>query len=152
MSRKHTKPKRNKAYRPKHTEIPVMADLQREFMFASHGALAALRLAPTIDAFDQLAGLFNVIAIALKDKGGRSVVLESGMRALQEVCDRIDRTGAIAITRFELPPIENAVVECEQIVKQLDVVRLHYARIKTVYAARHARALSNQNAKREFSS
>jgi hypothetical protein len=138
------KAKRNKAYRPKHIQVPVMPDLQKEFIWAGHAALTTLRLAPTTDAFDQLADLFNVISVALQDTGGNSVILHSGMRSLQDVCDRAERTGRIGISRFELPPIENAVIECESIVKQLDVMRLHHARIKTTHAARLARALNNQ--------
>jgi len=135
--------KRNKPYRPKHIRVPVMPELQKEFQFASHGALAALRLAPNADAFDQLADLFNVISVALKDTGGRSLILESGMRALQTVCDRAEQTGHLALGRYELPPIENAVVECEALVLQLDILRLHQARIKVINAQRISRALSN---------
>ena len=144
------KPKRTKAYRPKHIEIPVMPDLQKEFMFASHASLATLRLEPTSEAFDQLADLFNVISVALQDTGGRSLILDSGMRALQDVCDRAERTGQIGLGRFELPPLENAVIECEEIVKQLDVMRLYQARLKVVHAARIARAVSNHTNQKEL--
>jgi hypothetical protein len=137
------KARRNKPYRLKQIHLPVMPELQKEFMFASHGSLAALRMAPSADAYDQLADLFNVICVALQDTGGRSVILESGMRAMQDVCVRAERIGQIGLGRFELPPIENAVIECESIVKQLDVIRLYHARIKTTYAARISRALSN---------
>jgi hypothetical protein len=136
------KPKRNKSYRPKHIQVPVMPDLQREFMMAGHGALATLRLAPNPDAFDMLADIFNVVSVALQDTGKVSVILDSGMRAMQEVCDRAERTGQIQIRQFELPPIQNAVIECETLVKQLDVMRLHHARIKTVHLARLARILN----------
>jgi hypothetical protein len=145
-----TKPKRNKAYRPKHIQLPVMPELQKEFMFASHGSLAALRLAPTSDAFDQLADLFNVISVALKDTGGRSVILESGMRAMQGVCDRAETTGTLALGRFELPPIENAVIECEEIVKQLDIIRLYQARLKVTSSARISRAVANHTNQKEL--
>lgn len=135
--------KRTKPYRPRHIHVPVMPELQKEFMFASHGALAALRLAPNAEAFDQLADLFNVISVALQDTGGRSVILESGMRALQTVCDRAEQTGHLALGRYEQPPIENAVLECEALVRQLDILRLHQARIKVIRAHRIGRALSN---------
>lgn len=137
------KAKRDKAYRPKHIHVPVMPDLQEEFMFASHASLATLRLVPTTDAFDQLADFFNVISVALQDTGGTSVILHSGMRALQDVCDRAERTGQIQMRPLELLPISNAVIECESLVKQLDVMRLHHARIKTLRAARMARAINN---------
>jgi hypothetical protein len=120
-----------------------MPDLQREFAIAGHGALAALRLAPNPDAFDMLADIFNVVAVALQDTGNKgSVILASGMRAMQEVCDRAEKTGQLQIRQFELPPIANAMVECETLIKQLDVVRLHHARIKTVHLARLARILN----------
>jgi len=123
---------RNKKYRPKHINVPVMPEMQQEFAFAGHGALAALRLAPNLDALEQLAAIFNVLAVALDSKGRSSPILASGMRALQDVVDRHARTGAIGIGRFELPPIENAVIECEQLVRSLDVLSLHQARLKTV--------------------
>ena len=121
------KTKRNKAYRPRQVHIPVMPDLQRDFLFAGHGALAALRLAPNVHALDQLAAMFNVILVALVDTGRASIILESGMRALQEVANRFERTGAVAIGRYELAPIELALVECENLIKQLDVMGLYIA-------------------------
>lgn len=144
------KSKRNKAYKPRHIQVPVMPDLQKEFMWASHASLATLRLAPNTDAFDQLADLFNVISVALQDTGGRSLILASGMRAMQDVCDRAERTGKLAIGRFELQPIENAVLECEEIVKQLDLIRLYQARLKVIYAARVSRAVSQHTNPKEL--
>jgi hypothetical protein len=138
----HPHTRRNKRYRPKHINVPVMPDLQREFSIAGHGALAALRLSPNPDAFDMLADIFNVIHVALNDTGRSSVILDSGMRAMQEVCNRAEKTGQLQIRRFELPPIANAMVECETLIKQLDVMRLHHARIKTVHLARLARILN----------
>lgn len=128
MSRQ--KPKRNKTYKPKYIRVPVMPELQREFMMAGHGALAALRLAPSVDAFEQLAGVFNVIGVALLDKGITSVILESGMRALIDVANRSDRTGKIAIGKYELRPIELAMLECETLIKELDLVGIEVARRK----------------------
>lgn len=61
---------------------------------------------------------------------------------MQDVCDRAERSGALAIGRFELTPIENAAIECESIIKQLDVTRLYHARIKVLHAATMARALN----------
>lgn len=139
--------KRIKTYRPKHIQLPVMPELQKEFMFASHAAWTTLRLQPSAAAFDNLADIFNVIGQALQDTGRESVILASGMRALQDVFNRAERTGKIAIGHYEQPPITNAVLECESIVKQLDVVRLHHARIKTTHAARLARALNSTNQK-----
>ena len=124
---RHTKQKRTKAYRPRHIQIPVMPELQREFMFATHGALAALRLAPNMEAFDQLAATFNVITIALSAKRAGSVILDSGVRALQDVQRRFERTGHVSIARHELGPIENAVIVCETLVKELDILGLHSA-------------------------
>lgn len=131
MKHHASKPKRKKAYQPKLPRIPVMPELQMEFMFAGHGALAALRLAPNAEAFDQLAAMFNVIYLALQGTGRRSVILESGMRALQDVADRQQRSGVLALGRFELPPIETATLECEKLVRELDVMSLHLAGIKT---------------------
>ncbi|SNT28626.1 hypothetical protein SAMN06265795_12218 [Noviherbaspirillum humi] len=133
------KKKRTKVYRPKHIQIPVMPDLQREFMLAAHASLATLRLAPSLDAFDNLADLFNTVYVAARDAGHSITVLESGMRALQTVGDRHDEKGALAIARFELPPIENAVFECERLVPLLDIFGLYKARLK-------AQALQRMNA------
>lgn len=134
------KPRRMRAYRSKHTHIPVMPELQREFMYASHGALAALRVSPNIEAFDQLASLFNVIYVAVQQSGRTSVILESGMRALRDVAERHDKHGVLEIRRFELPPLQNALLECEKLVKELDVMGLHMASLKTRILERMSRA------------
>lgn len=130
---------RNKKYRPKHINVPVMPEIQQEFAFAGHGALAALRLAPNIDALEQLAAIFNVLAVALTGRGRSSPILASGMRTLQDVVERYERLNVVGIGRYELLPIENAVVECEQLVRSLDIVSLHHARLKTT-ALEHATA------------
>lgn len=127
---KRHKPRRNKTYRPKHIHVPVMPDLQFEFAKSAHGALAALRLAPSLEAFDQLSGVFNVIAVALHMRGKRSAILDSGIRAMNDVSRRAANCGAIGIARHELPPIENAVIECEAILPVLDALGLDAARIK----------------------
>jgi hypothetical protein len=119
--------RRNKRCTPKHIHIPIMQELQDVFMFDGHGALAAMRLAPNEAAFDQLAGIFNLIAVGLQDIGQSSVILASGMRALQDVGGRAKKTGHLGVPRHELPPLQNAVVECESLVKKLDVIRLHLA-------------------------
>jgi hypothetical protein len=118
---------RNKPHRQQRLRVPVTAELQKELMFAAHGALTGLRLAPSKPAFDQLGGIFNVVYVAMCNADRKSPVLESGMRALQDVARRCDTKGVLAIGRFELPPIENAVLECEALVTSLDVLGLHAA-------------------------
>lgn len=134
------KKRRDKVYRAKHIQVPVMPDMQKEFMFAGHGSLAALRLAPNEEAFMQLAALLNVISVALKGLGRKSLILDSGMRALQDVGDRADATGRLYLGRYELPPIENAVVECERLVRGLDIFSLYNADIKARGLQKQARA------------
>jgi hypothetical protein len=107
-----------------------MPDLQFEFAKSMHGALAALRLAPTLPAFDQLAGAFNVVSVALHRRGRRSVILDSGIRAMNDVSARAARIGSIGISRHELLPIGNAVIECEKLVPELDALGLDAARVK----------------------
>lgn len=116
-----------KRYVPKHVNIPIMNELQDAFAFDAHGAFAAMRMAPNQDAFDQLAGIFNVLSVGLHDINQRSVILESGIRALQDVANRADCTGCLGVARHELAPIGNAVIESETLVKKLDVIRLHMA-------------------------
>lgn len=128
---RRTKPKRTRTYRPKHIHIPVMPELQREFMYAGHGALAALRFTPNIEAFDQLASLFNVIYVAVQQSGRASAILESGMLALRDAAARYEKHGVLEIRRFELLPLQNALLECEKLVADLDVMGLHVAGIKT---------------------
>ncbi len=140
----HSKRKRNKPYRPKHIQIPVMPELQREFMMAAHGSLASMRLAPSVPAFDQLAGVFNVVQVALTDLKRHSIVLESGMRALNDVALRHERTGAIGIGRFELVPIELAVIECEALVPTLDIMGLFVAQRRIRLAALTSMAAPTQ--------
>ncbi|RJG06270.1 hypothetical protein D3870_09820 [Noviherbaspirillum cavernae] len=138
--------RRNKAYRPKHVHVPVMPELQQEFAYSGHGALAALRLAPNPDAFEQLAAIFNVVYLGLAAKGDKSLILESGMRAMQDISVRADRTGTVGLARHELPPIRNAVLECEKLIRALDIVTLHNARVKSLALAQQSRAQNRQGA------
>lgn len=137
--------KRCKQYKPRMVNVPVMPDLQWEFMAASHGALAALRLAPSGAAFDQLAATFNVIYVALHDKGIASPILESGMRVLVDVAESEQRTGKIVLGQYDVRPLELAVLECEQLVKQLDIMSLYLAqkKIRLIAAAEAAAKLQD---------
>lgn len=146
MSR-HKKP-RNKAYKGRTVGIPVMPDLQWEFMAASHGSLAALRLAPSVEAFDQLAAVFNVIHVALYDKGIANPILNSGMQALIDIAEREARLGKIELGQYDLQPLELAVLECEQLVKQLDIMSLYFAqkKLRLIAAAEAAAKVNSQPA------
>lgn len=141
---KRAKQRCNKAYRPKHIHIPMMPELQRAFLFDGHGALASMRLAPNPEAFVQLAGIFNVISIALQDAGRQSAILDSGIRTMQGVADRANRGGKLYVGRYEILPIENAMIECEDLIKGLDVVSLNHARIKVIALQRLATAAGIQ--------
>lgn len=129
---KHHSPqkKRSKAYRPKHIKAPIMKELQEIMMFDGHGAITALQYAPSYPALDQLAGIFNAISVAITDAGRQSLLLESGLRTLQDVMNRYHHSGTVFLRPFELPSLSNAMLECENLVKTLDVVGLHTARIK----------------------
>lgn len=138
--------RRSKHHVPRKVLIPIMGDLQRAFAFDAHGALAALRLAPNEAAFDQLAGIFNVIAVGLADIGERSFILESGIRALQDVGDRFTRTGGLGIARHEQQPIQNAAMECEELLNKLDVIGLHLSGRKLTAIAAAQRAAKGARA------
>jgi hypothetical protein len=133
--------RRTKRHVPKHVFIPIMHELQDAFAFDAHGSFAAMRMAPNEAAFDQLATIFNLISVGLNDIGQQSIILASGMRALQDVANRFDKTGCLGIARHEEAPICNAVVECEALVKKLDVIRLHMAGRKLSEIAAAERAL-----------
>lgn len=118
---------RNKRYRPKHVHVPVMPELQDVFAFDMHGALTALRFAPNEGAFDQLGRIFNVISIATHLRSVSSPILQSGVRALQQVSERFGKYGRIHVAAHELPPIANAVFECERLIPQFDIETLYHA-------------------------
>lgn len=133
-----------KAYKGRTVGVPVMQELQWEFMAASHGSLAALRLAPSGEAFDQLAAVFNVIYVALHDKGITNPALQSGMQALIDVAEREERLGKIELGQYDVQPLELAVLECEQLVKRLDIMSLYFAQKKLrLIAAAEAAAKVN---------
>jgi hypothetical protein len=119
-----------KSYRPKRIVAPIMPELQRIMMFDGHGAITALQHAPNYAALDQLVGIFNAMSVALADSGRKSIILESGLRTLQDVVNRYNNSGEIFLRPFEVPAICNAMIECEQLIKKMDVVGLHTARIK----------------------
>lgn len=109
--------------------LPITPELAKHFMFATHGALAALRLAPNKPAFDQLAGTLNLVYVALRHAGGESEALESGMFALQAVARRNDAGEPFAFIQDELQRIELAVFEAEGLLPNFSIDALDRARV-----------------------
>jgi len=108
--------------------LPITPELAKQFMFATHGSLTALRLAPNRPAFDQLAGTLNLVYVALRHAGGKSETLESGMLALQSVARRNDAGEPFAFIQDELPRIEAALFAAEDHLPSFSIDALERAR------------------------
>lgn len=104
----------------------------------AHTALATLRYAPDMNAFESLGTLMNVIQIAI-DKDLRfmheATLIRGGAATMNQVADKID--AGLPLQDYELASIEVAVITMDQIFPRLDVTKLHLARL-TLSAMRKA--------------
>lgn len=108
--------------------IPMGSVLRDQFRLQLHTSLSALRTAPSTDAFDGLAEIFNVVGWALRDDAQHSKeasVIEVGAAALNRIENHIFLTQRIAET--EIATITTAVNEIDNLLGRLDVSKLYLA-------------------------
>lgn len=121
------------AHRPRLIKIPMMASLHNQIALELHAALGALSISPARDQFDAIGQYFNMIGLAVEHDPrftDEFVIIESGARAMNQIADCFDRTGTLQPTYFELLPVRNAVIACDQILPRIDVTKLHVANVK----------------------
>lgn len=137
MSR-HQKPRRNKAYRPKHIRIPVTG-LTNEFGLVLHTALNAAALGYfSKHQYDRIGQAINCIYGALvlrppKDEAV-TIVIEGAMRAMNEAGRRGDASGIWVLRELEQAAVLAGIRKAEEHLPKMDVMTLYESmqRLKTI--------------------
>lgn len=121
---------RNKKYVPKLVKIPMTRALHQELAIHAHAALVTLRYAPSLNAFDSLATLMNVVQIAI-DQDERftheAMLIRGGAATMSQIMHKVD--ARLPLQEHELASIEVAVTAMDQIFPRLDVTKLHLSRL-----------------------
>ena len=120
---------KNKKYRPKPIRIPVTA-LHGEMALHLHAALATLRYQPSVEAFDMIAGILNMIQVTIENDERfihEAKLINGGAATLNQVSRKIE--SGQALQEFELGSIQVAVNTVDSILTRLDVTRMHLAQL-----------------------
>jgi hypothetical protein len=123
-----TRPK-NKKYRPKPIRIPVTG-LHSEMALHLHAALMTLRYQPSVDAFDMLAGILNMIQVTIENDERfihEAKLINGGAATLNQIARKIE--SGQSLQEFELGSIQVAVNTVDLILARLDVTRMHLAQL-----------------------
>ena len=120
---------KDKKYRPRIIKIPVTG-LHRELALHAHAALAALRYSPSVDAFDMLAGIINMIQVTIENDERfthEAKLITGGAATLNQISKKIE--SRLALQEFELASIQVSVNAVDSILSRLDVTRMHLAQL-----------------------
>lgn len=113
---------------PRPVRIPVTRALRDEFAMSLHTSLWALDHAPSADVFDTLAGIFNVVQLALEHDAEHcheARLITGGAAALNQVM-----TKALAGQRpaaHEIAPIRVGINTIDALLGRLDASALRRA-------------------------
>lgn len=128
MSRQ-PKPKRNKAYRPRHISIPVTG-LRDDFGLVLHSAISAASLGYfSKEQYDRIGQALNCIWGALelrppKDAAIKAVI-EGAMRAMNSAGRRGDATGIWVLREAEQATVLAGIRKAEEYLPRMDVLTLY---------------------------
>lgn len=121
---------RNKKYRPKLIAIPVMRPLHDEMAMHLRAALVTLTYKPSNDAFDMLAGVLNVVQVAIQNDSRfphEAKLINGGAATMNQISKKVDR--GLALQEHELGSIKISVNTVDEILPRLDVGKLNAARV-----------------------
>lgn len=122
---------------PRPVRIPVMRGLRDEFAMLLYTSLWSLENAPSAAPFDNLAGVFNVVQLALEHDAKHSHearIITGGAAALNQSMNKII-AGKPPATH-EIAPIRVGVETIDTLLGRLDVSVLHAAMAR-LRALRH---------------
>ena len=118
---------RNKAYKPRLISIPVTG-LHQEFALHAHAALFMLGHAPSNDSFDALAGMLNLIQVAIENDVRfihEAKLISGGAMTLNQIARKV--AARIPLKEHEFASLRVAVNAVDAIFTRLDVSRLYVA-------------------------
>lgn len=111
---------------PRLKRLPVMGKLRDEFGITMHVAMRSLETTPTVEAFDALADVFNLLQVDLENDKRRvraAAAINDGAGALNESQDAV-AAGQVPHQRH-LKRIRAAVNTIDELIGKLDVNRLY---------------------------
>ena len=120
---------KDKKYHPKPIRIPVTG-LHREMALHAHAALVTLRYSPSIDAFDMLAGILNMIQMTIANDERfvhEAKLINGGAATLNQISKKVE--SGLALQEHELASIQVSVNAVDSILSRLDVTRMHLAQL-----------------------
>ncbi|WP_323017743.1 hypothetical protein [Castellaniella sp.] len=129
---------------PRTIRIPVTRALRDEFAMLLYTSLWSLEHAPGADPFDNLAGVFNVVQLALEHDAAHrheARLITGGAAALNQAMNRIISGKPPA--DHEIAPIRVSVETIDRLLGRLDVSVLYAAmqRLRDLRAAPEKREL-----------
>jgi len=126
MSSKYRAERRAK----RQVRTPVMSAVRDEFAMQLHVSLLQLEKSPDKDAFEALAGIFNVVQVAIEHEPRRSHearLINGGAMALNQA-ERAICAGIVP--RAEIPAIRVAVNAIDQMLGKLSLEGLYEAMVR----------------------
>ena len=117
-----------------------MTGLRDTIALHMHASLAVIERAPDLDSFDSLAGIFNMVSIAIRydDRFIHEYrLIQGGATALNDTA-RLIQAG-VKLHVHHLAPIRVGVTAIDQVLGQLDVAKLYTAEKIAVSAVREMR-------------
>jgi hypothetical protein len=121
------------AHRARLIKLPMMKTLHDQLALDLHTAFAALSISPAKDQFDIVGHYLNTIGLTIEGDPRFPVelkIIESAIRAMNQIVDSWERTNILRPTAIELLPVRNAVFVCDQIVSRLDLTKIHISNKK----------------------
>lgn len=120
--------KRNKAYKPKLIKIPMTKALYDEFGIQMHTAYAALLNQSSLEGFDALAHIMNVVTTAAsKDNRFKDemLYLNTGIATMNQVYGKCE--ARLPLKDYETAAIGVAVSAIDRVLPYMDVSKLYVA-------------------------
>lgn len=113
---------------PRTIRIPVTSSLRDEFAMVLHTSLWSLDNAPSVDVFDSLASIFNVVQLALEHDVKRSHearLITGGAAALNQAMTKV--VAGQSPAAHEIAPIRVGINTIDGLLGRLDVSALYGA-------------------------
>lgn len=107
-----------------------MKPLHDEIAMHIRAALVTLTYAPSSDAFDMLAGVLNVVQVAIQNDARfvhEAKLINGGAATMNQISKKVDR--GLALQEHELASIRVSVNTVDEMLPRLDVGKLNAARI-----------------------
>lgn len=122
------KDRRHKLHKPQLKRIPITKVMIDEVCLIAFGNLTALKTCPSFAAFDRLADILNVIALAVSkrpDLYDYFIVLQSAALAMEDIRKRCEKYGEVKCNELEYLTIRNAVNRFDEVMRHLDCRELY---------------------------